>query len=466
MFIGNKISNLRSFIYRKLNNSTIPGFSVLMFGIKWTFFRSIVSRGITFFSWIIIARILGAELYGQYGLIRNTIFLFATFAGFGLGITGTRFVAEFFQQNSERAGRIASLTFFFSCFSGCIITIICFLLSDYLASETIHSPWLTDDLKIASLMLLTNSINGAQNGILEGLGKFKQINLVNILNAIISLPIFIIGAYSGVTGSVTAFLISSILCCIFNHIALRNETRKERVKIQISGCIKEWRILYSYSLPAALSGMAVIPIKWYADVIFINGSTFVQMGIFSAALTLNTIVISIANTINAPFLNLLASNKLEGIDSKLQNLNLYLSWIIGLVIGLPLLLFPEISNFIFGKNYAGFTFERTSVIIVLFTILMMYKQGLDRIFQIYDLQWFGLMSNLIWGGILICTLFCFRNYGACGMAVSYLCAYVVSTLVTYPIYIMRKYVPLSFFFIDIYKCNMDSYNYCSVYSFL
>ena len=68
-------------------------------GVFWSVLGSVLSRVLLFITWIIMARILGKELYGEYGLIRNTILMFATFAGFGMGITGMKFIAENYEND-------------------------------------------------------------------------------------------------------------------------------------------------------------------------------------------------------------------------------------------------------------------------------------------------------------------------------------------------------------------------------
>lgn len=66
----------------------------------WSMFGSLISRGLLFLAWVIIAHILGQEQYGEYGLIRNTVMMFATFVGSGIGQAATKFVADFFIQIS------------------------------------------------------------------------------------------------------------------------------------------------------------------------------------------------------------------------------------------------------------------------------------------------------------------------------------------------------------------------------
>ena len=71
----------------------------------------------------------------------------------------------------------------------------------------------------------------------------------------------------------------------------------------------------------------------------------------------------------------------------------------------------------------------------------MYKQGLARILAVYNMQWLSLVSNIVWGGCLIISFVFFKSYGAFGLCLSYLIAYIMSTIVILPIYYKRKLIP-------------------------
>ncbi|MDQ3920568.1 MAG: oligosaccharide flippase family protein, partial [Acidobacteriota bacterium] len=59
---------------------------------------------------VIAARCLGRKGYGELGIIQSTVGMFQVFAGFGLGLTATKYVAEFKRQNPERAGHIIAVS--------------------------------------------------------------------------------------------------------------------------------------------------------------------------------------------------------------------------------------------------------------------------------------------------------------------------------------------------------------------
>lgn len=413
-------------------------------GFFWSVFGSVLSRVLLFLGWILMARILGKELYGEYGLIRNTILMFATFAGFGMGITGMKFVAQWIGTDKERAGRVASLTLSFSSILGIIITMCVILFSDIIAENILKAPWLKDEFIISAFILLFCAYNGAQIGILNGLKKFKEVAKVQLWNAVISLPFFVIGAYMGVLWSVVAYAISNLLLCIQCAYYIQQAEKSDEIKIEYISGWKEWRLLYKYSLPATLSGLMVMPVKWVSEVMLVNSSGFAAMGIFSAVLTINIIVAALANTMTSPFISFMSSSKSD--SDVIGKLNMLAPWFLGLIICIPFLCFPQIGGWLFGKDYQGDFFNEAFVYVILFTIVIMYTQGFSLILAVNNMQWMGFCSNFIWAVLLLGSFYFLKDKGAVGLAISYCIAYIMVTIITYPIYIKRKLVSIEFIF--------------------
>lgn len=429
--------------FRKLYSNQTSEVKGLAKDIFWSVFGSVSSRVLNFIAWILIARILGKDGYGEYGLIRNTVMMFSAFASFGLGITATKFIAQYIESDSSKASRIASLTMTFAAFMGVVVTVVSFVFSDLIAEKTIKSPYLVNDFRLASFILLMSALNGAQTGILFGLKQFKTDARINIANALISFPVFVAGAYFyGVRGSVIAYVITNFTLCVQYQMAIKSLVREKVISLNLKEGFKEWRLLYIFSLPAALSGLIIMPVKWCSDVVLVNTAGFSALGIYSAALLVNTIVVVAANTLNAPFIAFMSNDKTH--DNLVEKMNILMPWFLGIMVGLPFLCFPEIGNYLFGKEYQGEVFNKTLVFVILFMMIIMYKQGMSRIFVTQNMQWVNLLDNTLWGIFLLVSFYFLRWYASVGLAISYCLAYFMVTLVMYPVYIKRKWMPLEF----------------------
>ena len=93
----------------------------LISGSFWSIVGSAISRGLIFIAWIIVGNILGSGEFGAFGLIRDTIIMFTSFAGLGLGITASKFVAEYMGNDKGKATRIIALTMQFGVIIGLLL---------------------------------------------------------------------------------------------------------------------------------------------------------------------------------------------------------------------------------------------------------------------------------------------------------------------------------------------------------
>ena len=82
-------------IYNRLKGSDLAKDSF------WALFGNFIGKGLSLIAGIAVARFLGSEVYGEYGIIKSTLIMIAIFSSFGLGITATKFIAETKDKNPE-----------------------------------------------------------------------------------------------------------------------------------------------------------------------------------------------------------------------------------------------------------------------------------------------------------------------------------------------------------------------------
>jgi O-antigen/teichoic acid export membrane protein len=99
----------------------------LLTGAFWNTLGGVASRGLNIFVVVLIARILGKKSFGEYTIILNTMIMFQVFAEFGLGLTATKYVAQFRYAEPEKAGRIIALSTASAIAFGFLITILSYV---------------------------------------------------------------------------------------------------------------------------------------------------------------------------------------------------------------------------------------------------------------------------------------------------------------------------------------------------
>lgn len=411
----------------------------LLSGIIWNMLGLGLSKGIVLITSIIIARLLKPEIYGQYGMINSTVAMFATFAGLGLGVTCTRYVAYYRKEHPERIGAIIALTNSVAIITGVIMAILLFIFAPVLAEDYLGDTRLIGQLRIVSLLLIFNTFTGVQTGSLAGFEEFKKTAIVSGLNGVISFPIIICGVvWGGLTGLLWANVIISILLAIMNTYALSLVFKKYNIKLEFKNALKEKSILWNTSIPSMLTGVMVGPITWYANTIILETANgFSEIGLFNAAYQWRTILSFIPATIASVFLPILISEK---NNEKMEKINIIFSWSIVIVCALPILAFPEIISIFYGKDYNGDSFKIVLILTALIACILAYKEGISRKLISENLIWFGVMSNLVWGGLLIIFTILFKAKGAVGLSIAYALSYVINTVIFIPYYLQKKVV--------------------------
>src|SRR5947208_2583316 len=74
--------------------------------VTWNLAGTLLGQAGTFSANIILARILGRAIFGEYALIQNTLLTLAGVAQMATGYTASKYVAEFRLVDKPRTGRI------------------------------------------------------------------------------------------------------------------------------------------------------------------------------------------------------------------------------------------------------------------------------------------------------------------------------------------------------------------------
>ena len=181
-----RINSLKNLYFFKILSEGI-GRSIGV-NLLWTIFGSVFTQLLTLVTFYFVARILNVREYGEFALVRSTIFMFTIFVGYSLGITATKCVAEYNNTDDEKTGKIAGLTLKIAFFAGIIIGLCVLIFAPYISIYSFNSNYLTQELRISSIILFFSSLNGALNGILAGFKSFKIIAKINFFSSFILAP--------------------------------------------------------------------------------------------------------------------------------------------------------------------------------------------------------------------------------------------------------------------------------------
>lgn len=401
-------------------------------GTFWSMAGAVISRGLGIVASIVVARTLGKVGFGELGIISSTVAMFQLFAGFGLGLTATKYVAEHRRSDPLKAGRIIGMAWIVTAVTGGICAVLLAVLAPWLAAHTLAAPHLSGLLRITAIALLITALNAAQNGALSGFEAFKTIATRNLIAGVLNFPIMIAGVLlAGLKGAVWATVISCAANWFICHLAVRREARRFNVPLGFSGCMQELPLLWRFSLPAVLSGMMVTPVNWVCNAMLVNQPNgYAEMGIFNAANQWRNLVLFLPNILMCPVLPILSTTRGKASDP--TSFKKTMSITQGFIV---MIAFPVCTGLMFFSDwllrlYWKSTAQESLVLVLLLSVSLIQCLGAvgGSAIAAKGKMWMGLAYNLIWAAIYIAIVAAFvRKGGATTVAFALAIAYGVLT---------------------------------------
>ncbi|MEM9204920.1 MAG: oligosaccharide flippase family protein [Pseudomonadota bacterium] len=240
--------------------------------VGWNLAAGLIERLLGVTQAFFIARILGLEAFGTYGLIFATIALFGSVIGLQLGLTASVNVARWYAVDAIKTASIIRL---------CNLT--CLSLSSFAIAVSIVAPtefaafFLGSPERAALFVLLTlftglSAFAGVQEGILQGLGRHRLVASLRAVFSFISLAIVIALAQAADLHSVmTALTITIALKALTSFAVTLTLTASYRVSWSWDDIWRERRLLVSFSAPAFLASLVTGAVAWLG--FFLVGQT-------------------------------------------------------------------------------------------------------------------------------------------------------------------------------------------------
>ena len=191
----------------------------------WALFGNIIVKGLTLLAGIFIARFLGNDIYGEYGIVKSTLLSLAIFSTLGLGYTSNKYVAEFKISKPHYIPLVIKYSLNITFIVSSILSLILFLSADYVSSSILEAPHLSLPLKIVSSWLVFNALTTTQIGLLSGFGAFKGMARINSVIGSVTFFLSVLFTYLwGLNGALIALLITQVLNCLLNYRLIKLET--------------------------------------------------------------------------------------------------------------------------------------------------------------------------------------------------------------------------------------------------
>lgn len=409
----------------------------LIDGLLWSLVNAVSTQGLTFLLSIIIANLLGKNLFGKFGIINSTFLTFVGVAQLATGYAANKYVAEFRHSDKAKASRLIVLFSFISIITGCLAGIV-LLLGAPVISSFLREPSLAPYFMIISFAVFFGVFNGYQMGVLSGLESYFQIARVSIIMGLLNLFGCAIGVWLfGLKGIIVALVVNAFVqCFVFNRVVKRETILQGIIPLgdgfrQIQ---QEGSIFFKFLFPAAFSGFFSMPALWVVNVILVRSADgFNQMALFSAVNTIRVFVVYVPTIFNKVIMSVL--NNQKGLDNQ-QGYKKVFWFNIAITVGSVLfgaVIVGSLGQLIltmFGKDFkAGYP---VLLVMLLATIFEGISQSFYQVFQVQEKMWLSFWAIVVPRDCLMVVLaiFLIPYFGALGSAWAYTLALLLALSVT------------------------------------
>jgi O-antigen/teichoic acid export membrane protein len=275
----------------------------------WNVVAAGTTQGATFLTNILVANILGRDVFGQYSIILSTLLAIAGVAQLATGLTATRYVAELRARDRARAGRILGLCSIVSLLAGIVASAALAVGANWLASDAFNVPRIGPALTIAAGWVLFSVMNAYQVGALVGLESFRALALLGIVCGAVQLAAVVGLAWLwGLGGAIAGLVLASALRWWLHARAIGTEGAAVGIQVVRRGLAQERPIFYRFALPAAISGFSTLPAIWLANMFLVRQQDgLTEIALFAAANNLRILVLFLPNLLNGVTLPIISS---------------------------------------------------------------------------------------------------------------------------------------------------------------
>jgi O-antigen/teichoic acid export membrane protein len=402
-------------------------------GVAWSLGATMASQGLRMIAAIMTARLLGRVGMGELGIVLSTVGAFGVFAGFGLGVTATKYVAELRSTDPVRAGRILRLSIGSALLSSGLVALVLFAAADTLAGWILSAPHLTTEVRLGSVLLFLSALNGVQVGALAGFESYGRIARIEAIRGLAFVPLVVAGVwFFHVQGALIAHVLAMAMGCWRAHAAIAQEGARFGIVLLRPALRDDMRIFSRFTIPAALSGVLVMPVTWFAQAVLANQpGGYGELGLLGVANQWQGLLMFVPQAFLQVALPLMSARSSDSAGAMEQHAMYSRTFAITRSLTL-LAVFPAgvllmfVSSWLmqlYGPEFA----HGDAVLIGVVSSIMITAVGsaAGPALQAKGRVWLGLAQNASWGVVLIVlTLSTVATFGATGVAFSTFGSYV------------------------------------------
>lgn len=401
-------------------------------GIFWATLASVVSQGIMLCSMFITARYLGLKQYGEFAMLKSTISTFTLFAGLGIGLTTTKFISQYKNNDKVKAGKIIALAIVFTYLSAILVVALICLFATYIAAEYLNAPHLAGEIRLSSLIIFLCALNGLYNGSLIGFEAYKSVARVSIISAILFFPLQLIlfKVYPNLYAALIGLAVFYLFNFLVGHFEVKKKIKEFGIKVDYFNCLDQLPILYKFTLPAFLSGIMITPVLWVCNMLIVHQvNGYKELAIFDAANQYRTAILFLPGVFSQIAIPMFSKNNKSSAFHKILKMNVSIVAVVTITVALLVFFLSEFLMNFYGKGFIGGS--NVLIILSISAVLSSINSVFGQAIVGKGLMWSGFLMNFIWAFALLGFAYYYNlsSEGAMGFAKAYLYSYAIHSVI-------------------------------------
>ena len=255
------------------------------FHVMWGLVASTVIQAV---GTILIALLLGEDNYGLYSIALTAPILIALFRDWGINSAMIRYTAQSTAENKTAKIRSIFVSgLLFEIALGIALSLLGFLLSDFLAINVLKRPVIAPLLQIASFTVLTSALVSTATAAFTGIEKMHLNSIMLVSQSIIKTAVIIalvilgLGTYGAIIGFTVASLLSGLIGILLVFTIYKHLPNPNGSKLEIGNNIKT---MLKYGLPLSLGLIiAGFLVQYYNFLLYIYVSDNALIGNYAIA---------------------------------------------------------------------------------------------------------------------------------------------------------------------------------------
>ncbi|MGZ8983656.1 MAG: oligosaccharide flippase family protein [Methylotenera sp.] len=400
-------------------------------GAAWSVLGSVVSSGVTLIMFMLVARVLGKEVYGQFVAIQSTLSMVGVFAGFGIGAAATRYAAELRTRDTARLGHILTLAERTILGFGLLASTGLVFAAGWMATHILNAPGLSVPLAISACAVSFTALDSYQKSVLIGFESMRAFAIGTIIGVVMGFPIMLLAAnYFGLQGAAVAMVVSALLQASISRYQMARDLRKYKVQRSAKGCLNEWPVLWHFAFPSLLSGALIAPAHWAAQALLANTQNgYAELAVLGIAMQWFNVIMFVPGTAGRVILPILTDHVTKSDHSNSRKILLYA---IGAnaIVAVPIaVIVCAFSSNIMGLYGSSFKQDYVPLVLAAMTAaLLAIQTPVGTLLAASSRMWLGALMNAGWALVYVGLAYLLVNKGATGIMLALGVGYIAHTI--------------------------------------